>query len=140
MKKVRTNLFKALFIASVSVVALSSCQKEAEVLPAPTVTATSSLSGIVGATVSVKATINAPAGIKSIVVLKNGVAFDSKTYTGEKTAEYAKDYVIENLAAGSNVNFTIQVTDQNGQVSALTAVGVTVTATPPKTIVEVRYD
>jgi len=138
MKKVRTNLFKALFIASVSVVALSSCQKEAEVLPAPTVTATSSLSGIVGATVSVKATINAPAGIKSIVVLKNGVAFDSKTYTGEKTAEYAKDYVIENLAAGSNVNFTIQVTDQNGQVSALTAVGVTVTATPPKTIVEVK--
>jgi len=138
MKKVRTNLFKALFIASVSVVALSSCQKEAEVLPAPTVTATSSLSGIVGATVSVKATINAPAGIKSIVVLKNGVAFDSKTYTGEKTAEYAKDYVIENLAAGSNVNFTIQVTDQNGQVSALTAVGVTVTATPPKTIVTIQ--
>ena len=38
MKKVRTNLFKALFVASVSMVALSSCQKEAEVLPAPTVT------------------------------------------------------------------------------------------------------
>ena len=36
------------------------------------------------------------------------------------------------------MNFTIQVTDQNGQVSALTAVGVTVTATPPKTIVEVK--
>lgn len=138
MKKVRTNLFKALFIASLSTVALSSCQKEAEVLPAPTVTATSALSGVAGATVSVKATINAPAGIKSIVVLKNGVAFDTKTYTGEKTAEYAKDYVIEALSAGTNVNFTIQVTDQNGQVSSLTAVSVTVTATPPKTIVEVK--
>ena len=138
MKKVKITLFKALFIASLSTVALSSCQKDAEVLPAPTVTATSSLSGVAGATVSVKASINAPAGIKSVVVLKNGVAFDSKTYSGEKSADYAKDYVIETLTAGTAVNFTLQVTDMNGQVSALTAVSVTVTATPPKTIVEVK--
>lgn len=138
MKKVKTNLFKAIIIASISLAGLSACQKEAEVLPAPTVTATSGLSGVVGTTVSVKATINAPAGIKTVTVLKNGVAFDTKTYAGEKTAEYAKDYVIENLAAGSSVNFTIQVIDQNGQVSALTPIGVTVTAIPPKQIVEVK--
>lgn len=138
MKTVKTNLFKALFVASLSLAGLSACQKEAEVLPAPTVTAASGLSGVVGTTVSVKATINAPAGIKSIVVLKNGASFDTKTYNGEKTAEYAKDYVIENLAAGSSVNFTIQVTDMNGQVSALTPIGVTVTAIPPKQIVEVK--
>lgn len=137
MKKGKTNLFKALIIASVLLAGLSACQKD-EIFPIPTVTASSSLSGIPGTTVKVKATINAPAGIKTVTVLKNGVEFDSKTYSGEKTAEYEKDYIIENLPEGTNVTFTIQVTDQNNQVSLLTPIGLTVTATPPKEIVEVK--
>lgn len=130
-------MFKLLSILAIFSVSLTACQKEEEVFPAPSVSASGTLAGIVGATVQVKATINAPAGIKSITVLKNGVSFDSKIMAGEKTAEYSKDYVIEGTA-GSTVTFTVQVTDSKNQVSALVAIPVTVSVVPPKSIVDVE--
>ncbi len=110
----------------------------AEVVPLPTISVSGTLSGIPGATVQIKASINAPGGVKTVTVLKNGAAYDTKTGTGEKTLEYTKDYVIENLAAGSIVNFTVQVTDQLSQVSTLTTIPVTVTAIPAPTVVTVQ--
>jgi len=137
MKRLQLNMFKVFALLAVLSVSMSSCQKEEEVFPLPTVSSTGTLAGIIGATVQVKATINAPAGIKSITVLKNGAAFDSKVLAGEKTYEYIKDYVIDGVA-GSAVNFTIQVTDNKNQVSSLVAIPVTVSAIPPKTIVDVE--
>ena len=138
MKQVTNKLFKLLAVLTVVSLVFSSCQKDEEVFPVPTVTSAGSLSGVAGATVTVKATISAPAGLKSITVLKNGVAFDSKTYSaGEKTAEYSKDYVVEG-AAGSVVTFSIQATDLKNQVSTISGVSVNVTAIPPKAIVEVK--
>ena len=130
-------MFKLLSILAIFTVTLTACQKEEEVFPAPSVSSSGTLAGIIGATVQVKATINAPAGIKSITVLKNGAAFDSKVLTGEKTYEYIKDYVIDGTA-NSTVNFTIQVTDSKNQVSSLVAIPVTVSAIPPKSIVDVE--
>ena len=109
-----------------------------DVVPIPTLTATTSLSGTPGTTVQLKTSINAPGGIKSIVVLKNGAAFDTKTGNGEKTLDYTKDYVVENLAANTVVNFTIQVTDNSNQVSALTTIPVAVSAIPAPTVVTVE--
>ncbi len=109
----------------------------AQPVPVPSVTTTGTLTGIPGATVQLKASINAPGGIKNVTVLKNGAAFDSQTGTGQTTLEYSKDYVVENLPANAVVNFTIQVTDNGGQVSALTTIPVTVTAIPAKTVVDV---
>jgi hypothetical protein len=103
----------------------------------PTISTSGTLAGIPGATVTVKASINAPAGIKSITVLKNGAPFDSKIMAGEKTAEYSKDYVVEGTA-GVTVNFTVQVTDVKNQVSSLVAIPVTVSVVPPKTIIDVE--
>ncbi|MHA8083755.1 Ig-like domain repeat protein [Aquirufa sp. A-Brett2-15D] len=137
MKLLQTSMFKVFAVLAVCAVTLTACQKEEEVFPLPTVSSSGTLAGIIGATVQVKATINAPAGIKSITVLKNGAAFDSKVLAGEKTYEYIKDYVIDGTA-GSAVNFTIQVTDNKNQVSSLVAIPVTVSAIPPKTIVEVE--
>ena len=138
MKQVTNKLFKLLAVLTVVSLAFSSCQKDEEVFPVPTVTSAGTLSGVTGSTVTVKATISAPAGLKSITVLKNGIAFDSKTYTaGEKTAEYSKDYVVEG-AAGTVVTFSIQATDVKNQVSTISGVSVNVTAVPPKAIVEVK--
>jgi hypothetical protein len=137
MKRLQTNMFKVLAMLAIVVVALASCQKEEEVFPIPTVSTSGTLAGIPGSTVTVKATINAPAGLKSITVLKNGTAFDTKIMAGEKTAEYSKDYVVEGNA-GSVVNFTVQVTDNKNQVSSLVAIPVTVSVVPPKAIVEVE--
>ena len=137
MKLLQTSMFKVFAVLAVFAVTLTGCQKEEEVFPLPTVSSSGTLAGIIGSTVQVKATINAPAGIKSITVLKNGAAFDSKVLAGEKTYEYIKDYVIDGTA-GTAVNFTIQVTDNKNQVSSLVAIPVTVSAIPPKTIVDIE--
>lgn len=137
MKHLQFNIFKLFGILAISVATLSGCKEEEEVFPAPTVSASGSFAGIPGATVTVKASINAPAGIKSITVLKNGAAFDSRIMSGEKTAEYSKDYVIEGTA-GTTVNFTIQVADNQNQVSSLVSIPVTVSVVPPKSIVDVE--
>jgi hypothetical protein len=107
------------------------------IVPIPTITTSGTLSGIPGATVQIKASINAPGGVKAITVLKNGSAFDAQTGTGQTTLDYTKDYVVESLAANSVVNFTIQVTDNNNQVSSLTTIPVTVSAVPAPTVVTV---
>ena len=137
MKRLQTNMLKVLAMLTIAVVTLAGCTKEEEVFPVPTISASGTLAGIPGATVTVKASINAPAGIKSITVLKNGAPFDSKIMAGEKTAEYSKDYVVEGTA-GATVNFTVQVTDVKNQVSSLVAIPVTVSVVPPKTIIDVQ--
>ncbi len=137
MKRLQTNMFKVFAVLTIAVVTLAGCTKEEEVFPVPTISASGTLAGIPGATVTVKASINAPAGIKSITVLKNGAPFDSKIMAGEKTAEYSKDYVVEGTA-GATVNFTVQVTDVKNQVSSLVAIPVTVSVVPPKTIIDVQ--
>ena len=137
MKRLQTNMFKIFAVLTIAVVTLAGCTKEEEVFPVPTISTSGTLAGIPGATVTVKASINAPAGIKSITVLKNGAPFDSKIMAGEKTAEYSKDYVVEG-SAGVTVNFTVQVTDVKNQVSSLVAIPVTVSVVPPKTIIDVE--
>jgi hypothetical protein len=137
MKQVKMTIYRVFVLLAIFAVTLTSCKEEEEVFPAPSVSSSVTLAGIIGATVQVKATINAPAGIKAITVLKNGAAFDSKVLSGEKTYEYIKDYVIDGTA-NSTVNFTIQVTDVKNQVSSLVAIPVTVSAIPPKTIVDVE--
>ncbi|MEY3918414.1 MAG: hypothetical protein RLZZ132_749 [Bacteroidota bacterium] len=137
MKRLQTNMFKVFAMLAIVVATLAGCSKEEEVFPLPTVSTSGTFAGIPGATVTVKASINAPAGIKSITVLKNGAPFDSKILAGEKTYEYSKDYVVEGTS-GTTVNFTIQVTDNQNQVSTLVAIPVTVSVVPPKTIVDVE--
>ena len=131
------NAIKLITFASFLIGTLSSCTEEVEVFPAPTVSTSGTLAGIPGSTVTVKASLNAPGGIKLITVLKNGAAFDSKVMSGEKSAEYSKDYVIEG-SVGTTVNFTIQVTDNQNQVSSLVSIPVTVSVVPPKTIIDVQ--
>jgi hypothetical protein len=115
----------------------NACKKTDDIGPAPTVTAGANLSGVAGAVVKITASIDAPEGIKQVNVLKNGAQFDQITGNGEKTLVYTKDYTIENMAAGSTVNFTIQVIDSKNQTSTLTTVPVAITAVPPKQIVVV---
>lgn len=130
-----------MFVLLLSIVTVfQSCKSDDPVVtpPAPTVTAGSALSGLAGATVKLTASISAPGGIKSVTVLKNGAPFDNIAgATGQVALEYAKDYVIENLTAGTVVNFTFQVTDNSNQVSTPTISTVTVAAVAAKTIVDV---
>ncbi len=135
--KKQFRLFTA--IASMFAVAtvISSCQEE-EVPPAPSISAGAEASGTPGAKVNVTASINAPGELKTLTVLKNGVAFDSKTYpAGTTTDSYSKEYTVENLAPNTTVTFTMIATDAKNQSSTPSSFTVKVTAIPPKEIVTV---
>jgi hypothetical protein len=115
-----------------------SCKKDPDPIPpAPTVSPAADASGIPGAKVQIRATISAPGGLKNITVLKNGAAFDSKTFVGETSAEYTNEYTIEQLPANSVVNFTMIATDNNNLSSSIATFKVTVGAIPAKQIVDV---
>jgi hypothetical protein len=117
----------------------NACKKEETVGPAPTLAPGAAAAGLVGAVVKITATINAPEGLKTLTVLKNGQTFDSKSYTGSETTDsYTKDYTVENLPAGSSVTFTFQATDQRNQSSTVATQVVTVSAVPAKQVVDVR--
>lgn len=136
------NKLKSLFAVAMafSMIFVSNACKneEEEVFPIPTVTVGTAISNIPGTAVKITATINAPAGIKSLQVLKNGANFDTKTYAEGTTSDnYSKDYTIENLTANTPVNFTFLVNDYKNQASSPTTFTVTVTAVPAKTVVEV---
>ncbi len=138
MKLMKFNVAKMLVLLLMTTFTFTACEEEAVVVPAPTVSAGAALSGVPNAKVMLTATISAPGGLKSVTVLKNGAAFDSKTFAGETSATYTKEYTVENLAAGTIVNFTLQVLDNANQSSGLTTIPVTVTAVPPTPIVEVK--
>ncbi|WP_229251160.1 Ig-like domain repeat protein [Emticicia sp. BO119] len=134
-----SRLFAACTMAVSAVFVLNACKEDEEVFPAPSVSAGTEASGVPGAKVNVTASISAPAGLKTLTVLKNGAAFDTKTYAGTETSDnYTKEYTIENLAAGTSVNFTIIATDSKGQQSTPATFVVKTTAVPPKEIVTVK--
>ena len=123
----------ALMLSLTSVSLMQSCKSTDDVKPAPTVTATS-VTATVGTTAKVAATINVPAGLKSITVTKNGVAYGTAiTGTGEVTYAYSSDFVVDNtLKSGDVVTFTLTVTDNANQV---TTQSVTVTVSAKQIVV-----
>ncbi len=118
-------------------VIFNACKEEEEVFPAPTVTAGTSANGKAGDVVKITATINAPGGLKTLTVLKNGQTFESKAFTGETTTSYTKDYTVESLPVGATVVFTFQATDNKDQASTIATQTITVSAVPAKPIVDV---
>jgi hypothetical protein len=137
MKFTHMKATKAITLLLSMALMFNACKKDEEVFPAPTVVTTGTLAGTAGTKVQIAATINAPGGIKQVNVLKNGASFDAITGSGQTTLAYAKEYIIDNMPAGSIVNFTIQVVDNKNQTSTLTTIPVTIAAVPPKTIVTI---
>ena len=119
--------------------AFNACKKEEPIGPVPILTAGIAANGFVGTTVKITASINAPEGLKTLVVLKDGQVFDRKLYNNaEKSDSYSKDYVIENLPASTSVVFTLQATDLRNQSSTIATQLVTVSAVPTKQVEEIR--
>ena len=121
----------------------TSCGKDDDPEPMgapPTVTvAPASASGIAGAMVSTSVSINGPAGLTSLRILKNGApdaAFPDQSLSGT-TATYDLTYTIESLPVNSVVNFTFIATDAIGRSVTSSPFSVTVAAEPPKPLVQV---
>ncbi|RDB05264.1 Ig-like domain repeat protein [Runella aurantiaca] len=137
------NMFKSIKMLRTIALLLSTavifnaCKEEEEVFPAPTIAAGAAANAKTGDVVKITATLNAPGGLKTLTVLKNGQTFESKALTGETTLSYTKDYTVESLPVGSTVVFTFQATDSKDQASTIATQIVTVSAVPSKPIVDV---
>lgn len=114
---------------------LSSCQKDDELKPAPTITlSTASAVNAAGEEISITLSITAPEGIQSLNVMKNGIPEPSVTFNGETRLEYAFTYVVEDLPTGTEINFSFTAIDRKDRPSEVQVFKVSVAA---KTIVEV---
>jgi hypothetical protein len=107
----------------------------------PTVSVSpTSASGLIGTEVSTQVTVNAPEGIRTLTILKNGApdpAYPPVTLTGNN-ATYELKYTIEqSLSVGNTVNFTFVAQDTRDRSSTPVTFGVTVSANPPKLRVQV---
>lgn len=146
MKK-NTSSFKKygvlsfLSLALFGMLFLASCDNEEEIPLPPSVSLSSTTAaGVPGTVVSTTVTITAPGGVRTLAILKNGApnsAFPNQTFNDQASATYTLQYTIEELAVGTVVNFTFVATDARNQSSSVSTFAVTVTAVPPKPIVEV---
>lgn len=129
-------------IALVSLVLMfSACDKDDPIGAAPTISLSpASASGVTGATISTRVTMNAPEGLTTLSILKNGASdagYPQQALTGTN-ATYDLSYAIENnLTPGDVVNFTFIATDEIGRSVTSEPFRVTVTAEPPKKVVQV---
>ena len=118
------------------VVLLTSCKKEPDVLPAPTITLSQpTLQAAAGQQITITASVSAPAGLKTVTVNRNGASFDTKTYAGETSATYSTTFTVDRTAPlGSQITFAFVAVDNAGLSSPSTTLTITVS---PKTIVTV---
>ncbi|HET6242903.1 MAG: Ig-like domain repeat protein [Bacteroidetes bacterium] len=95
-----------------------------------------------GNQVSTTVKLTAASGLKSLNILKNGLA-DANYPVIElngTTKDHEFTYIVENLAIGSTINFSFQATDIRGEQSAAKTFVVTVTAVPAKQVIEISGD
>src|SRR5574339_57205 len=99
-------------LVSSLVIATGCDDDDPEVTPPPSIeVAPSTATGLPGAAVTATVTVEAPAGLSELIILKNGAPFDTEAYDGETEATYDFSYTIEQLPIGSVVNFTFQALD-----------------------------
>ncbi|MDQ3536600.1 MAG: hypothetical protein M3421_13345, partial [Bacteroidota bacterium] len=137
----RDKLFNAVVLLLLMSGVFISCKDEDDdVLGAsPSITLTSGTSsGMPGAEVSNTINFDAPEGIKSLIILKNGVLSETITsFNNQTTGSYEHKYTIEDLPEGSKVNFTYTATDRMDRTSDPKTFEVTVSSVPAKEIVEI---
>lgn len=138
-KRTAQQFGSSLRVFSIMALAMSmflfSCKKDDEIKPAPAINLSSqSAMNVSGEIVSTKISINAPEGLKSLTVLKNGVPQPTVTFTGENTLDYDFEYVVETYPSGTVFTFSFSAVDQMDRPSEIATFTVTVLS---KQIVEI---
>ncbi len=110
--------------------------------PAPTITLTpAAASNVAAAKVTTSAQVDSPEGGASLKITVNGIAdasLPTVTLDGTTSQKVPIEYTIPaNAAVGASYVITLQATDKKNQLSIAAVFVATVSAVPPKTIVEV---
>lgn len=136
-KQTEKPLFKGLRAFALTAIILgmgvffSSCQKDEELKPAPTISLSSS-SGMnaAGEKVTTKISISAQEGLKELLVLKNGVPQPSISFNGETTLDYDFEYTVDPLPSGSVINLSFSAIDKKDRPSPIEYYSINVVAKP----------
>lgn len=108
-------------------ISLNSCKKDDDQGDPPSIAITSeTAANVVGNEVVTTLTVNAPEGVKSISVLKNGIVYETISFSGETTVNYEFKYQIEELPIGTTINFTFQALDNLDRTSPVKTFSVNV--------------
>lgn len=111
-----------------------SCEKDEDFAKPVIVLSSSQTSNAVGSEIIVNVSVNAPAGLQSISVAKNGVSLLTET-VGNNPKNYDWEFVyLVDDQIGSTVNFTFQAVDKENQSSDWVLMELYVTAKPVKEI------
>lgn len=131
----------ALFVLG-ALIGLSSCKKDNNNKPAPTLSLTStSASNVAGAAVTTSVTVESPEGGSILAILVNG-AVDStvpdKTLDGTSSQTVDISWTIPASAeVGATYLITFQASDKKSQFSGISTFLITVSAVPPKPIKDI---
>lgn len=129
--KTRKHLFSIFALLTIAfAMTFTACEKDdpKQIGNPPSITlSVETVSSLTGAEVSSNLTINAPEGVKSLTVLKNGVPFGTQNFNGETTATYAFKYTISETSPGTLINFSFQAIDNLDRTSTIKNFAVTVT-------------
>jgi hypothetical protein len=131
--------WQSAIVMSVLVLALTfqSCSDEGEepLKEVPSMTISSNqANNTIGSKVSTDLTVEAPEGLKTINVLKNGVAFASEQVTGSPTSHtWTFEYTVDE-PIGSTVNITFIAVDTKDRSSEAVLFQIRVTAKPIREI------
>ncbi|MGE5458279.1 MAG: Ig-like domain repeat protein, partial [Methanococcaceae archaeon] len=94
-----------------------------------------------GSSVTTSITIDAPVGLKKLVIYKNGASIQEVPYNYEKTATHNFNYNIEsNASVGSVITFSFEAIDSLDRKSDLKNFVISVTENPQKEIIQVTAD
>jgi len=116
-------------------ITLNSCKKDDDEGDPPSISLSAeTASNVIGNEVSATITINAPEGLQSLVILRNGVTFKTESFNGETSVNYEFKYQVEELPIGTAVNFTFQALDKLSRTSPVKTFSVNVIS---KQIVEI---
>ncbi len=126
-----TGILLAVFITSF---AMQSCDKEKETGSPSVSLSQAQISNANGSAVSTNLTIQAPAGLDVINILKNGAPHATENISGKpKSHEFTFSYVVSD-PIGSRVNFTFVAADVNDRTSDPVLFELYVTAKPIREI------
>lgn len=132
----KSNILMLALVVFMLGITLNACKKDDDEEGDPPSIAISAetASNVKGNEVTTTLTINAPEGLQTLAILKNGITFETRNFTGETSVTYEFSYVIEELPIGSTVNFTFQATDKLNRTSPAKTFSVNVIS---KEIVEI---
>lgn len=139
IQKLKTQMMLVVLAFAAVSMLFTACSKDDddEKDPPSMTISTETTSNTFGSEVTTTLTINAPEGLQSLNILKNGAAFKTENFSGETSATYEFKYVIEEQLSGTVVNFTFQAIDKKNRTSSIRTFSVTVSS---KEIVEVAGD